>query len=63
MLAQGGFASGLAAMDAHRAGGSFADWKRAFSERGAEPTGPVARVPTTIELMKLGRSKGAHAGP
>jgi hypothetical protein len=59
MLAQGGFASGLAAMDAQRAGGSFAAWKRAFAERGAAPTGPVARVPTTIELM--GRNvKGAQ---
>src|SRR5262249_56005280 len=47
MLAQGDRRAGLAAMDAWRAGGSFAAWKRAFAARGAEPTGPRARVPTT----------------
>jgi len=55
MLAQGGSDAGLALMDAHRAGGSFADYKRAFKERGVEPTGPVARVPSTPELMQLRR--------
>lgn len=33
-LAQGGEDAGLAALDAWRAGGSFAAWKRAFRERG-----------------------------
>jgi radical SAM superfamily enzyme YgiQ (UPF0313 family) len=33
MLAQGAEDAGLAALDAWRAGGSFADWKRAFRER------------------------------
>jgi radical SAM superfamily enzyme YgiQ (UPF0313 family) len=51
MLAQSGFAAGLAAMDAHRDGGSFAAWKRAFRERDVQPTGPIARVPTTREQM------------
>jgi radical SAM superfamily enzyme YgiQ (UPF0313 family) len=50
MLAQGDHRAGLAALDAARAGGAFADWKRAFAARGAAPTGPVARVPTTAEL-------------
>jgi radical SAM superfamily enzyme YgiQ (UPF0313 family) len=34
MLAQGGEDAGLAALDAWRAGGSFAAWKRAFRDRG-----------------------------
>jgi radical SAM superfamily enzyme YgiQ (UPF0313 family) len=37
MLAQCGPEAGLAAMDAWRAGGTFAAWKRAFAERGAKP--------------------------
>jgi radical SAM superfamily enzyme YgiQ (UPF0313 family) len=37
MLAQGGEEAGLAAMEAWRAGGSFAAWKRAFKERGVRP--------------------------
>ena len=37
MLAQGGEAAGMAAMDAWRSGGSFAAWKRAFKEREATP--------------------------
>lgn len=57
MLAQGGPEAGLAVLDAHRAGGTFADYKRAFEERGIEPTGPVARVPTTPELMQLRRAQ------
>ncbi|ACY16287.1 B12-binding domain-containing radical SAM protein [Haliangium ochraceum] len=58
MIAQAGSAAGLAVMDAHRAGGRFADYKRAFREREVTPTGPVARVPSTSEriaLHKLGR--------
>jgi len=52
MLAQGGFAAGHAALAAHRAGGAFAAWKRAFRALGVEPSGPVARVPTTREQMQ-----------
>jgi radical SAM superfamily enzyme YgiQ (UPF0313 family) len=40
-LAQGGFAAGLAAARATRAGGRFADWKAALAEVPA----PVVRVP------------------
>ncbi len=39
MLSQGGEEAGLAAMDAWRAGGSYAAWKRAFSNRGVVPFG------------------------
>ncbi len=58
MLAQGTGDAGLALLDAHRAGGSFADYKRAFKARGCEPTGPVSRVPSTRELIAL-RRRGA----
>lgn len=37
MLAQSGPEAGLAAMDAWRAGGSFAAWKKAFEQRGVKP--------------------------
>ncbi len=37
MIAQCGPEGGLAALDAWRAGGTFAAWKRAFEERGAKP--------------------------
>ncbi len=37
MLAQCGPEGGLAALDAHRAGGTFAAWKRAFDARGCQP--------------------------
>ncbi|HXN56361.1 MAG TPA: radical SAM protein [Myxococcales bacterium] len=37
MLAQGGEEAGCAAEDAWRAGGAFAEWKRAFRERGVLP--------------------------
>lgn len=57
MIAQAGAAAGLAVMDAHLAGGSFADYKRAFRERGVEPTGPVARVPSSAELIALHRRR------
>ena len=50
MLAQGDHRAGLAALDAWRAGGSFAAWKNAFKAHGAQPTGPKKRVPTTKEL-------------
>lgn len=62
MLAQGTGAAGLAAMDAHRAGGSFRAYERAFAERGAEPTGPIARVPSTRELIAL-RRRAQPASP
>jgi radical SAM superfamily enzyme YgiQ (UPF0313 family) len=55
MLAQGESVAGLAVMDAHRAGGSFADYKRAFDARGVAPTGPRARVPSSQELIALRR--------
>lgn len=55
MLAQGDARAGLAALDAWRDGGSFAAWKRAFAARGATPTGPRARVPTTAELLAIKR--------
>ena len=44
MLAQCGPEAGLAAMDAWRAGGHFAAWKRAFAARECSPT-LRARVP------------------
>jgi hypothetical protein len=37
MLAQCGPEGGLAALAAHRAGGTFAAWKRAFAEAGLRP--------------------------
>jgi radical SAM superfamily enzyme YgiQ (UPF0313 family) len=37
MLSQSGEEAGLAAMDAWKAGGRFADWKRAFQKRGVKP--------------------------
>jgi len=57
MLAQGESNGGLAVMDAHRAGGSFAEYKKAFAARGVEPTGPRARVPSTAELIALHRKQ------
>jgi len=44
-------------MDAHRAGGSFAAYKRAFAERGVEPTGPRARVPSSREIKEQHRAR------
>jgi radical SAM superfamily enzyme YgiQ (UPF0313 family) len=38
LLAQGGIEAGRRALAAHRAGGGFAAWKRAFAEAGAERT-------------------------
>jgi hypothetical protein len=57
MLAQGESAGGLAVMDAHRAGGSFAAYKRAFAARGVVPTGPRARVPSSLEVIQLRKQK------
>ena len=55
MLAQGETRAGLAAMDAHHAGGSFAAYKQAFAAHGIEPTGPRARVPSSQEVIALRR--------
>ena len=56
MLAQGESNAGLALMDAHLAGGRFADYKRAFSERACEPTGPRARVLSSKEIQSEKRA-------
>lgn len=61
MLAQGDRRAGLAVLDAHRNGGSFAAYKAAFAGRGAEPTGPRARVPSSAELIALRRKARAEA--
>ncbi len=53
MLAQAETVGGLAVIDAHRAGGSFAAYKRAFEARGVVPTGPRARVLSSQELIAL----------
>jgi hypothetical protein len=55
MLAQGDASAGRAVLDAHRAGGRFADYRRAFAAHGCQPTGPRARVPSTSELIALRR--------
>ena len=65
MIAQAGARAGLAIMDAHLAGGRFADYKRAFRAHEVVPTGPVARVPSTAELITIHRlhrgARPAHA--
>jgi hypothetical protein len=57
MLAQGETKAGLAVLDAHRGGGTFAAYRKAFAARGIEPTGPRARVPSSQELIALRRAK------
>ena len=57
MIAQGESCAGLAIMDAHRAGGSFAAYRDAFASREVEPTGPRARVPSTSELIALRKKR------
>jgi radical SAM superfamily enzyme YgiQ (UPF0313 family) len=57
MIAQAESVAGLAIMDAHRAGGSFAAYKKAFAARGVVPTGPRARVPSSQELIALKKKK------
>jgi radical SAM superfamily enzyme YgiQ (UPF0313 family) len=59
MIAQADPVAGLAIMDAHRAGGSFAAYKQAFAARGVAPTGPRARVPSTSELIALRKRERA----
>jgi len=55
MLAQGTSAAGLALYEAHISGGRFADYKKAFANHGCEPTGPVARVPSSREIQQAKR--------
>jgi radical SAM superfamily enzyme YgiQ (UPF0313 family) len=57
MLAQGESNAGLAVIDAHHAGGSFAAYRKAFAKHGVEPTGPRARVPSSAELVQLKRQR------
>jgi radical SAM superfamily enzyme YgiQ (UPF0313 family) len=57
MIAQGERSAGLAVMDAHRAGGSFAAYKRAFAARGVVPTGPRARVLSSREIKEQHRHR------
>jgi radical SAM superfamily enzyme YgiQ (UPF0313 family) len=57
MLAQGESSAGLAVMDAHRAGGTFAAYKQAFARHAVVPTGPRARVPSSLELIALKKKK------
>jgi radical SAM superfamily enzyme YgiQ (UPF0313 family) len=63
MIAQGEDRAGLAVMDAHKAGGTFAAYKTAFRERGSVPTGVRARVPSTSELLALRRRDRPSAPP
>jgi radical SAM superfamily enzyme YgiQ (UPF0313 family) len=53
MIAQAESIGGLAIMDAHHNGGSFAAYKKAFEARNVIPTGPRARVPSSQELIAL----------
>jgi hypothetical protein len=61
MTAQGESRAGRAVRDAHRAGGSFAAYRKAFLAHGVEPTGPRARVPSSAELVSLKRQRIALA--
>jgi radical SAM superfamily enzyme YgiQ (UPF0313 family) len=53
MLAQGGEDAGHAALDAWRAGASFAAWKRAFRERGVRPRGERRVADGRLRLPQL----------
>ena len=53
MLAQGGEDAGHAALDAWRAGASFAAWKRAFRERGVRPRGARRVADGRLRLPQL----------
>jgi radical SAM superfamily enzyme YgiQ (UPF0313 family) len=57
MIAQGERSAGLAILDAHRAGGAFADYKRAFEAHAVVPTGPRARVLSGAELIAQKKKK------
>jgi len=67
MLAQCGPEAGLAAMDARAAGGSFADFRRAFARRGCVPflaarTEDGRRRPTAWPVVD-GRGTAAETAP
>src|SRR5256884_655939 len=53
MLAQGGEDAGHAALEAWRAGASFAAWKRAFRERGVRPRGERRVADGRLRLPQL----------
>ena len=53
MLAQGGEDAGLAALDAWRAGASFAAFRRAFRERGVRPFGARRAPDGRLRLPQL----------
>jgi radical SAM superfamily enzyme YgiQ (UPF0313 family) len=53
MLAQGETRAGLAVIEAHRAGGNFAAYKKALAKFDVQPTGPRARVLSSQELISL----------
>lgn len=55
MLAQSGEDAGLAALDAWRAGGSFAAWKRALRDRGVEPFMKERPIDGRLELPQLAK--------
>ncbi|HXN82282.1 MAG TPA: radical SAM protein [Myxococcales bacterium] len=61
MLAQGGPEAGLAAEDAWRAGGSFADWKRAFRERGVRTWAAARPLDGRLRLPQLAHWPVAEA--
>lgn len=50
-------------IDAHHAGGNFAAYKKAFAKHGIEPTGPRARVPSSLELIALKKRALAVVAP
>jgi radical SAM superfamily enzyme YgiQ (UPF0313 family) len=59
VLAQGGPAEGLALARAARAGGTFADYKRAFAELGHTPDGSgyaETKMPMAPERLRLKRT-------
>jgi Radical SAM proteins, N-terminal/Radical SAM superfamily len=58
VLAQGGRAEGMAVASAVRAGGTFADYRRAFGELGHAPDGAgyaAAKLPLAPERLRLKR--------
>jgi radical SAM superfamily enzyme YgiQ (UPF0313 family) len=61
-LAQCGPEAGLAAMDAWRAGGSFAAWKRAIKERGLQPHEAKRVEDGRLRLPTLAAWPTTHAG-
>lgn len=57
MLAQGQKESGLAVFSAHKNGGTFAAYKKAFKEHAIEPTGPVSRILSGNEKIRLHKKR------